>query len=593
MSQTTRKHKTAGFIMRKLMSYLWVDDFGMRIRVFLALMFVVLSILLNISIPLIFREIINALSSCASQPGYYFSLIFIIYGFAWTLSKTITQLREITLARVLERGVRRMSSAIFDHLHTLSLRFHLERKTGAVATIISRVQRAFPDIFMELFIFLIPTIIEIIIAMGILWYFYSFFYGFMLCLILAVYIIISIVGIEWLAQAQKINNKKEEKLSTRIIDSLLNFETVKYFNNQEFEHEQCNELMKEVEDSATRKQVRSELVHLVQGIIMGIGLIILTWISGKSVLNGGMKVGDFSLINGFLIQFFYPLSYFGIILRHIRRGFTDMENALDLLDIKPEIVDKPDALTLTAQTVEVVFDHVQFGYSPSRPILKDVSFTIPAGKTVAIVGSTGSGKSTIARLLFRLFDVTGGRILVNGHDIRQVTQQSLQKLFGIVPQDTVLFNNTLYYNIAYGRPQAPTSEVERAIHLAHLDRLVSYLPAGVNTMVGERGLKLSGGEKQRVSIARVLVKNPKMYIFDEATSALDTRTEREIQKSIEEISFGSTTLIIAHRLSTVVNADTIIVLDEGRVAESGTHAQLLAMQGIYKRLWEQQLVDQE
>lgn len=592
MGVPNRRNKSAYEILRKLFHYLWLDDWNMRLRVVAALFFVIATIALNLSIPLIFKKIINLLSSCTVIPVRTVSILFAVYGLTWALSKVTLQLREITLARLLERGIRRLSIAIFDHLHKLSLRFHLERRTGVIASILSRVQRAFPDIFMEIFIYLVPTVIEIIIAMGILWYLYSAIYGIMLFVVLTIYIVFSIIGIEWLAWAQQMNNIKEEKTSARIVDSLLNFETVKYFNNQQFEHDQCDKSMKEQEDAGTRKQVRSEMVHLGQGVIIGFGLLVLTWISGNEVIAGTMQVGDFVLINGYLLQFFYPLSYFGIILRHIRRGFTDMEHALELLDIKPEIVDAPNAIHLKADSVEVVFDKVRFGYSHDRAILKEVSFTIPAGKTVAIVGPTGSGKSTIARLIFRLYDVTGGSILINGHDVRSITQQSLQSLIGIVPQDTILFNNTLYYNVAYGNPNASKETVERAIKLAHLDHLLARLPQGYNTIVGERGLKLSGGEKQRVSIARLLVKNPKMYIFDEATSALDTATEREIQKNIEEISKGATAVIIAHRLSTVVNADKIIVLEEGKVAETGTHDELLAKQGIYRKLWDQQLMEE-
>ena len=588
MSSGTQSRKSVGSILRKLLVYLWSDDWSVRLRVLAALLFVVATILLNLSIPIIFKKIIDLFSSCTVIPVRFVQFLFVIYGATWALSKVTQQAREIVLARVLARGIRRLSIAIFDHLHTLSLRFHLDRRTGVIAAILSRVQRAFPDIFLELFIFLVPTVIEICAAMIILWYLYSITYGLMLCIILAIYAVFSIVGLEWLAWAQQANNIKEERVSARIVDSLLNFETVKYFNNQAYEHEQADKAMKQLEDSSTRKEVRSELVHVGQGVIIGLGLLVITWISGNEVIQGTMKAGDFVLINGYLLQFFYPLSYFGIILRHIRRGLTDMEHALELLDIKPEIVDKPTAIILHADTAEVTFDHVKFGYHADRPILKDVSFKIPAQKTIAIVGPTGSGKSTIARLMYRLYDVTGGSIKINGTDIRDATQHSLQALLGIVPQDTVLFNNTLYYNVAYGNPHAPKEEVLRAIHLAHLDSLISRLPQGYNTIVGERGLKLSGGEKQRVAIARVLVKRPKIYIFDEATSALDTKTEREIQKNIEEISRGSTAVIIAHRLSTVVNADIIIVLSEGLVAETGNHQELLATNGIYKQLWDQQ-----
>ncbi len=583
-----------GKIIRLIFHYLWNgSELGIRLRLVWASLFVIVTMCLNMSIPLIFKQIINELSACIGTPAGMVQLLFIVYGATWVCSKITLQMREIVLARVIGRGVRKLSIAVFDHLQSLSLRFHLERKTGAIATIISRLQRAFPDIFLEVFIFLLPTIIEIIIAVGVLWYFYSFVYGLLLFLILSLYVIFSIVGIDWSSKALTLSLQKEEQVAARMVDSLLNFETVKYFNNQQLEHDETNQTLVELENALTKRNIHSELVHMGQGIIMGLGLLIFTWISGTAVLNGTMKTGDFVLINSYLLQFIYPLSFFGIILRHIRRGLGDMEEAIKLLEIKPEIVDRTNAKVLSAEMVEITFDNVFFGYDSQRPILKGVSFRIPAGKTVAIVGSTGSGKSTITRLLMRLYDVTSGRILVNGVDVRDITQESLRALIGVVPQDTMLFNNTLYYNIAYGNINASANQIEQAIQLAHLDALLCELPDGIETKVGERGLKLSGGEKQRVAIARVLVKSPHMYIFDEATSALDTRTEREIQKNIDEISKDSTTIIIAHRLSTVVNADHIVVLQEGHVAEQGTHTELLAKQGIYRRLWDQQTNENE
>lgn len=580
-------------IMRLIFHYLWNGGLGIRLRLAWALLFVVLTICLNMSIPLIFEHIINKLSLCQITPVGTVQLLLLVYGITWICSKITMQMREIVLARVIGRGVRMLSIAVFDHLQNLSLRFHVDRKTGVIATVISRLQRAFPDIFLEIFIFLLPTIVEIIIAVGVLWYFYSFVYGFLLFAVLGLYILFSVIGIDWSSKALTVSLQKEEKVAARMVDSLLNFETVQYFNNQRLEHEECNQALIELEDALTKRNINTELVHMGQGIIMGLGLLVFTWISGTSVLNGTMKTGDFVLINSYLLQFIYPLSFFGIILRHIRRGLGDMEEAIRLLELKPEIVDRPQAKVLKTEMVEITFDNVFFGYEQQRPILKGISFRVPAGKTVAIVGPTGSGKSTITRLLMRLYDVTSGRILINGVDVRDITQESLRALMGVVPQDTMLFNNTLYYNIAYGNTNASATQIEHAIQLAQLDQLLYSLPDGIETIVGERGLKLSGGEKQRVAIARVLVKAPQMYIFDEATSALDTRTEREIQKNIDEISKDSTTIIIAHRLSTVVNADHIVVLQEGHVAEQGTHTELLAKQGIYRRLWDQQTSEEE
>lgn len=409
-----------------------------------------------------------------------------------------------------------------------------------------------------------------------------------LLIILVCYTVFSIIGTSWSAQVQRINNEKHFNAQSRIVDSLLNFETVKYFSNQAYEKQETDKLLQEVEDASTKKHVVTESVHLGQGIVIGIGLIVLTWLSGNSVIQGTMNVGDFVLINGYLLQFVQPLSWFGYILRKMRKGLTDLENIFNMLHLQPEVSNAPSAIDLKITKAEVTFDHVSFGYDPSRTILRDVSFHVPAGKHLGIVGPSGAGKSTIARLLFRFYDVNKGAILINNHDIRTVSQKSLQKVIGIVPQDTVLFNNTLYYNIAYGRPGATSEEINEAAHLAHLDGFIKLLPDGLQTIVGERGLKLSGGEKQRVAIARVLLKKPLIYLFDEATSALDSKTEREIQKNLEEISAGSTTIIIAHRLSTVIHADNIIVLDHGSIVEHGTHQQLLAHNGVYARLWKKQ-----
>lgn len=591
MMHRRSKQNTHIAILLVIFNYLFQGGFRMRMRLLASLFFVIATIILDISIPLIFKQIVNGLSKEAVSNAFFLQLLIVLYGVTWIMSKVTLQMREIILSRVINRGVRKLSIRVFDHLHTLSLRFHLSRKTGAIATILSRLQRSFADIFKELFVFFVPTVISIFVAMIILWYLYAFMYGAILFIFLSLYVAFSIKGVEWLGKAQVESNVQEERVASRIIDSLLNFETVKYFNNQAYEHERCDKALKELENSATKREVRSELVHMGQGIITGIGLLILTWLSGREVLRGSLQVGDFVLINGYLLQFFYPLSFFGIILRHVRRGFADMENALKLLDMKPDVVDNPNAIPLVADQATIEFKDVFFGYASSRSILKGISFTVPAGKTVAIVGSTGSGKSTIARLLFRSFDIDGGAILINDHDIRTITLESLHSLIGIVPQDTVLFNDSLYYNIAYGNTKASQNVVDKAIKMAHLDELIKYLPEGLATQVGERGLKLSGGEKQRVSIARALMKAPKIYIFDEATSALDTSTEREIQKNIEEISKGSTSIIIAHRLSTVVNADTIVVLEHGLVAQQGTHLELLARDGVYRRLWEQQLLD--
>jgi ABC-type transport system involved in Fe-S cluster assembly fused permease/ATPase subunit len=574
-------------VILKLLPYLWITDWRLRARVCLSIFFIMLSMALNLSIPLVLKKLIS-LFELSTRPVFITQVFLIAYGVLWTLSQITIQMREIVMFRVMERGIRLLSLKLFQHFQALSLRFHVARKTGAIVSAIERAQDSFPDIFWGIFLSIIPTIAEVLIAMAILWYMYGFQYGLTLFSILVSYIIFSSISMEWSTKAQRISNEKKLNAGARIVDSLLNFETVKYFSNQKFEIEQTNKILKEREDATPNYHITTELVHLGQGIVLGIGLITLTWMVGNNVIKGTMNVSDFILINGYLIQFVTPLSWFGYVLRKLRKGLTDMEAVFNLLQLKPEIVDAPNAISLHITQATIKFDHVYFWYDARRPILKDVNFTVPVGQTVAIVGPTGSGKSTIARLLFRFYDVNEGSIKINDHDIRSITQESLQKIMGIVPQDTVLFNNSLYYNVAYGDIHASPEDVEHAIKLAHLDGFIKRLPEGLNTPVGERGLKLSGGEKQRVAIARVLLHKPVIYIFDEATSALDTHTEQEIQKNLEEISAGSTTLIIAHRLSTVTHADTIIVLEHGSIVEQGSHRELLKKGGLYARLWAKQ-----
>lgn len=573
----------------RLWPYLWVPEWNLRLRVITSLLFTGLMIALNVALPLFFRSIVNALSLCTPNPTQLVTFILIGYGVLWTLSQIIQQLRAIVLYRSLEHSMRILALKIFDHLLKLSIRFHLDRKTGAITTAIERAEEGLDHIFWGIFLFMINTLIEMVIVIALLLYLYGILYSGTLLLVMLCYILFTIAALKKSVEVQEHYNDKRQEAGARLVDSLLNIETVKYFDNEPYEHEQCDEILQEQEDAGVIKYHYDSLLQIGQNIIVGIGLIALTWMSGNAVLNGQMKVGDFVLINGYLLQFIYPLNHFGYIIRSIRKGLNDVASAMNLLNLKPEIKDAPHATHLKIETAEIVFENVQFKYDERRPILKGISLAVPAGKRVAIVGETGSGKSTIARLLFRFYDVTGGKILINNHDIRSITQNSLHKAIGIVPQDTVLFNNTLYYNVAYANPHASKQEVEHAIAMAHLDTFIKRLPDGYNTEVGERGLKLSGGEKQRIAIARVLLKKPAIYVFDEATSALDTQTEREIQNNLDEISVGATTVTIAHRLSTVVNSDMIIVLDRGIIAEQGTHQELLEKNGLYAQLWNQQI----
>lgn len=580
-------------LLFRLLPFIWGDTWRIHIRVVASLIFTAMMIVLNVSLPLLFRKIVDALSACTPQPISYLSLILIGYGLLWTISQIILQVRAIVLYRSLERSMRLLALRIFDHLLKLSLRFHLDRKTGAITTAIERAEDGLDHIFWGIFLFMINTIIEMIIVIILLAYLYGIVYSSALLVVMLLYLVFTFFALGKSVAVQEEYNDKRQEAGARIVDTLLNVETVKYFDNEKFEHIECDEILREQEDAGVIKYKYDSLLQIGQNIIVGAGLIVLTWLSGNAVKNGAMTVGDFVLINGYLLQFIYPLNHFGYIVRSIRKGLNDVSSAMNLLRLKPEIKDSPTAIPLKITSAEIVFDNVKFQYDERRPILKGISFTVPAGKSFAVVGPTGSGKSTIARLLYRFYDVSSGRILINGHDIRSITQYSLHKAIGIVPQDTVLFNNTLYYNIAYARPDASQEEIEQVIKMAHLDSFIKRLPDGYNTEVGERGLKLSGGEKQRIAIARILLKKPGIYIFDEATSALDTQTEREIQNNLDEISIGATTLTIAHRLSTVINSDTIIVLNHGIIAEQGTHEQLLEKNGLYAQLWQQQMHENE
>jgi ATP-binding cassette subfamily B protein len=564
------------------------SDRKMHLRIATVLLLTMTMIGLRLSIPIIFKSIITLLSSGQSFSENLIVIVLIGYGFCWVLDQSIMQIRTILTFKVIERYIRNMCLTMVDSLLSLSLRFHLERRTGALTSQIYLAQAGLSQVFWGGLSYFLPILVEMTIVMALFSYLYGWTYGIALFFIMASYSVIGVLGMKKSMKVQAIHNDKSAYASSRLVDSLLNFETVKYFNNEKYEHEQIDAALQEQEKAGGHRFLFDGYMHLAQVMVIGLGLIYITLLSGRAVYQNQISIGDFVLINGYLLQFTMPLNYLGSILQQTRKGLYDIHLVYKLIFQKPEINDSPNAISLVKDKVEVVFDNIEFGYTSDRLILNKISFSIPAGKTIAVVGSTGSGKSTLARLLYRFYDVSSGRVLINGKDIRDISQTSLQQLIGVVPQDVVLFNESIYYNIAYGNPSASKEEVEKAAALAKLDSLISSLPDGYHTLVGERGLKLSGGEKQRVSIARMILKKPSLFIFDEATSSLDTHTEKEIQKNLEEISSETTTLIIAHRLSTVVKADEILVLNEGIIVERGKHEQLLEKDGFYTSLWQGQ-----
>jgi len=569
--------------VRTLLPYLW----QWRGRVLLALACLVAAKLANVAVPLVFKDIVDGFAPAGGVQALLLAPIALIaaYGVLRFSASLFTELRELLFVRVTQRAVRSIAIQVFEHLHQLSLRFHLERQTGGLTRDIERGTRAIGLLINYAIYSILPTLIEVGLVLGILAVRYEPSFFLIASGTLVVYVVFTILVSNWRVHIRREVNELDSAANTRAIDSLLNYETVKYFNNEDWEKERYDQQMRRWESAQIRSQASLSYLNLGQAAIIAVGVTLMMWRAAVGVTNGSMTVGDIVLVNAFLIQLYIPLNFLGVLYREIRQSLTDIERLFALLGENREICDAPDARTLTSHSCAVRFENVSFAYEPRRPILTDVSFAIPAGKTVAVVGHSGSGKSTLARLLFRFYDVTSGTIRIEGHDIRQFQQSSLRAAIGIVPQDTVLFNETLAYNIQYGRPEAGMEEVRAAARAAHLETFIAALPDGYDTRVGERGLKLSGGEKQRVAIARALLKNPRILIFDEATSALDSKTELAIQAELEQVAIGRTTLVIAHRLSTVMNADEIIVLDAGRIVERGDHAALLAANGHYAQMW--------
>ncbi|WP_439613653.1 ABCB family ABC transporter ATP-binding protein/permease [Reyranella sp.] len=561
---------------------------GLRARVIVALVLLVVAKVTNVYVPLLYKDAVDALGTPAAQAVAVPIALIVAYGAARVLAQAFGEIRDAIFAPVAQRAIRNLALEVFGHLHALSLRFHLERQTGGISRVIERGTQGMDFLIRFTTFNILPTLFEIMLVGGILWSLYDWRFSVVTLVVVGVYIVFSIVFSEWRIKFVRYMNEADTEANAKAIDSLLNFETVKYFGNEPHEARRYDVGRRRYETAAIRSSRTLSVLNIGQGAIISVGLVAVMAMAGQGVVAGTMTIGDFVAVNAFLIQLYMPLNMLGFAYREIRNALVNMEKMFGLLRVQAEIADKPGAPPLAVSGGEIVFDHVDFHYEKARPILHDVSFRVAPGETVAIVGSSGAGKSTISRILFRFYDVASGHVRIDGHDIRDVQQASLRAAIGVVPQDTVLFNDTIYYNIAYGRPGASREEVEEAARLARIHDFIMALPQGYDSTVGERGLKLSGGEKQRVAIARTILKNPRILLFDEATSALDTRTEQEIQRSLEEVSRGRTTVIIAHRLSTIINADEIVVLDRGRVAERGRHAELLAGNGLYADMWRRQ-----
>ncbi|NOY63356.1 MAG: ABC transporter ATP-binding protein/permease [Gammaproteobacteria bacterium] len=575
-------------VIASLFPFLWEH----KNRVLLALACIVIAKVANVGVPLALKEIVDSLDPSLNAVVVLPAAALIAYGVLRLSTALFGELRDAIFAKVTQHSIRRTSLQVFRHLHSLSLRFHLDRKTGGVSRDIERGAKGISFLLTFTLFNILPTLIEIVLVASILLVAYDPIYALITFATVAIYIVFTLVVTEWRMPFRRTMNEKDSNANTRAIDSLLNYETVKYFNNEAWEAKRYDENLQSWEHAAIKSQTSLAVLNIGQAAVIAIGITLLLSVAAQQVSDGILTIGDLVLINAFLLQLFIPMNFLGFVYREIRHSLADIEKMFKLTEVDAEVVDKTDAPALQIERGVVRFEHVDFSYDADRSILHDVNFEIPAGKTVAVVGSSGAGKSTLARLLFRFYDASKGRILIDGQDISGVTQHSLRSAIGIVPQDTVLFNDTIYYNIAYAKQDASCDEVIRAAELAHLHSFISALPNGYETTVGERGLKLSGGEKQRVAIARTILKNPHILIFDEATSALDSASEQAIQKALGEVAATRTTLVIAHRLSTIVDAQRILVMEHGRIIEQGRHDELLAAQGSYARMWALQQKEQ-
>ena len=576
-------------MIRDLLPYL----FEYRFRVLLALSCLVAAKIANLGIPILMKELIDSLDVKSNSPQALLVVpvgIILAYGFLRISASLFTELREALFARVTQNAVRKVALQVFEHLHAMALSFHLARQTGGVSRDIERGTRGIQSLISYSLYSILPTFIEFCLVLGYFAYSYDIWFATITLIALVFYIIFTIVVTEWRTQYRRAMNDMDSKANQKAIDSLLNFETVKYFGNEAFEARRYDENLLRYQTAAIKSQKTLAFLNLGQQSIIAVGLMLILWRATLGVVNGTMTLGDLVLVNTLMMQLYIPLNFLGVIYREIKQALTDMDRMFSLLNADKEIADSPNAHPLHIHDLgigpDVRFEHVSFHYDPKREILRDVSFNIPAGTITAVVGQSGAGKSTLARLLFRFYDVQSGKILIDDQNVQEVTQASLRKAIGIVPQDTVLFNDTIGYNIAYGDPSASMAQVQEAARAAQIDSFIQRLPEGYDTQVGERGLKLSGGEKQRVAIARTLLKKPAMLIFDEATSALDSKTERAFQEELLSLAKNRTTLIIAHRLSTITHADQILVMDQGQIIERGTHFELLQANGKYAEMWQ-------